>query len=62
MPYVIRASLRTGWQGWDETIPTRPPTVQIEPLTAKATGLLDRCGREIWSQPDPIGFRFQENQ
>jgi hypothetical protein len=51
----------TGWQGWDDDQPAPILSIQIEPSVARPTGLLNARGEQIWAQPDPIGFRFQEN-
>ena len=58
MRYIAKPA--TAWWGWDDETPISAPTTQVEPTPAQFTGLLNAQGHQIWVEPDPIGFRFQD--
>ena len=59
MRYVV---VPKAWFSYDDDQPVSVPSMQIEPSTARPTGLLNAKGEQIWAEPDPIGFRFNDNE
>jgi hypothetical protein len=64
MRYFTRAR-RTRADDFDDHAPDEDknaglPSFQVHPDEPRPTGILNANGEMIFSEPDPIGFRFSE--